>query len=1022
MGAGSESEPRQGNLELGLNEAVARPRVDGIIAEHLEAEGAVVLCAGAGMGKTMAAEERVRAVREAGGSAIHLRLSGRAPSSACRSIREAARAVLAGKRHARLVVLDDVPALDEDEVASVATSVARLLEDGRQVLVCLRPDALPLALALGAPIVHAGTLLVREEELIRWNVALADNPRIAIEATAGIPALVAALCGEPAVLAPGAAGPTAFSEALQRMVGCALEGCLMDEERRLRCAMLLMGAGYISEAQGVAGRSDASVLAQMQRDEPLFGLDLSKGEFQIVGSQGPAGADALAAAVQAAKAFPDLASRVVEVLAWRGDFRRCGDVARRCLAPDELRRLVGAWPVEFLNAGRIELVSEALNAQGRARVRGLNAARVAHAALVGSREDLDRALPLVAGAQTRREQTVHRQVELLLRARNLDSRVPVVALSEAGDVSDPVVRLLSTHVVARSMIWRGEFTRAFRYLLVGGELLAGNTVASALLQGDFDLARCLAGDMPSRTEDERSVRAATMLAAYGMDDLVVYQQGIRPLLAALAGHACPEVQLESCLSRSVRRGDVLVQGLALLALACSDLRKDALARAHVRASRALEVARRANCAWMALGAMLADGISLARLGDTGALESIAVSGGREGVFARLALHALGSNGGAPGKLRAELGQHLAREEDLMPLVNLLAWACNRELVHEALSGQWSSRLAQFERAMEAWFPPATEPAMDAVGTSSSPAPDEVVQVRMLGKFEVVVRGKHVSESAWGRRSAQQLLMLLVAAQGHTLSRSEAMEAIWPESDYVAGRGNLYTALSALRKVLGEAQDGTPCVLGMTGYLSLNTDYVHSDVDEFEALAQKLLSGHGGDDWTVETCERLSALYGGELFIPTLGSPSIFLRRRNGLRRLFVDAMVMGSEAALRQGDAREAIQLARDAYRAAPLREDAVAALVQALFASGRAVEAKEAYDAFSASTIRASGMPPSARLRALYGSMAGAEQRRPSAQEPQLFHEEEPAQVRRTPKRARRRKAAPEAQEQGALVLEELA
>ena len=88
MGAGSESEPRQGNLELGLNEAVARPRVDGIIAEHLEAEGAVVLCAGAGMGKTMAAEERVRAVREAGGSAIHLRLSGRAPSSAGRSIRD----------------------------------------------------------------------------------------------------------------------------------------------------------------------------------------------------------------------------------------------------------------------------------------------------------------------------------------------------------------------------------------------------------------------------------------------------------------------------------------------------------------------------------------------------------------------------------------------------------------------------------------------------------------------------------------------------------------------------------------------------------------------------------------------------------------------------------------------------------------------------------------------------------------------------------------------------------------------
>lgn len=996
MGAKRGHGPRQDSLDLGMEEFVARPRLDGIVAEHLAAEGIVALCAGSGMGKTALAEMRVRDVREAGGAAIHLQLSGRKPASACRSIREAARSLLAGRRQARLVVLDDVPSLGEDQLASIERAVRQLVEDGRQVLMCLRPESAQLAQAVDAPIVRASALLVREMELARWGAPLADSPRRTFELTGGIPALVAALRHEPPPLIPLPGGDSILARTMEQLVRASLEGSLMDEERRLRCAMLLMGAGHVGEAQGVVGRSDAGLVAQMQRDEPLFGLNVADGFFQVVGALGPFAESVLRPAAELARAeYPDLARKVVDVLAWRGDFQRCGEVARLCLGQAECRSLVANWSVELLNAGQTELVAAALGASTDADAPPLDVARVALAALVGSREELDHALPLAPPTRTRREQTVRTQAELLLRARSLDAHVPAAPPMEPGGAPDAIVRGLSIHVVARSMLWRGEFSRAFRYLLVGGEPHSSDTVASALLGMDFDVARCLAGDMPSREADDRSALSAMAFAGGGLSDLAQYTKSLRTALAAFAGRLSEAPSQESCLSRAARRGDTLVQAFASLALACCDLRRDALARAHVRAERARSLAQKGGCEYLGLASALVDGIAQERLGDDAPLRKLAAEDDPIAVFSQLALVALGREEGTSGELRASIEALLEGAVDYLPVLQLLAWSCSHDVVHDAISGKWSSRLSQYERAMVAWSPPSSSGSSG--GEDSRPASENVVRVRMLGRFDVTVCGRRVSEASWGRRSARHLLMLLAASERHTISRSEAMEAIWPESDYISGRGNLYTALSTLRKALGTELDGKPFITGTTGYLQLNEECVVCDVDEFEAMAQRILSGRGGDRWTVEECERLSALYEGELFVPTLISPEIFLRRRGILRRLYVDAMVTGSEAALRLGDPREAIQLARDAHRVAPLREDAVAALVRGLFATGRVVEAKEAYDEFASSSISVSGMPPSSRLRTLYGSFAGSSNRaEKEGQESVVFEGEKPTSRRR--------------------------
>jgi DNA-binding SARP family transcriptional activator/tetratricopeptide (TPR) repeat protein len=78
-----------------------------------------------------------------------------------------------------------------------------------------------------------------------------------------------------------------------------------------------------------------------------------------------------------------------------------------------------------------------------------------------------------------------------------------------------------------------------------------------------------------------------------------------------------------------------------------------------------------------------------------------------------------------------------------------------------------------------------------------------LEVRMLGRFEVLVDSRPVPAEAWVSHRATDLVKLLALASGHRLARDEVLETLWPKLGTDAAAANLHKAASYVRRALGD---------------------------------------------------------------------------------------------------------------------------------------------------------------------------------------------------------------------------
>jgi DNA-binding SARP family transcriptional activator len=175
----------------------------------------------------------------------------------------------------------------------------------------------------------------------------------------------------------------------------------------------------------------------------------------------------------------------------------------------------------------------------------------------------------------------------------------------------------------------------------------------------------------------------------------------------------------------------------------------------------------------------------------------------------------------------------------------------------------------------------------------APADDEPagppVQVRVLGRFEVLVAGRLVPAAAWQSRKARDLLRILVARRGRPVPRPELSELLWPDDDPGRTGHRLSVLLSIVRQVLDPDRraPGDGLVVADGAGLALDTGRLLIDVEVFladvayarslrrrgdAAAARTLLgaavAGYTGDafaddpysDWTAPLREEARATY------------------------------------------------------------------------------------------------------------------------------------------------------------------
>ena len=91
--------------------------------------------------------------------------------------------------------------------------------------------------------------------------------------------------------------------------------------------------------------------------------------------------------------------------------------------------------------------------------------------------------------------------------------------------------------------------------------------------------------------------------------------------------------------------------------------------------------------------------------------------------------------------------------------------------------------------------------VDGRQLSETSAGSGAVEVRVLGRFEVVVGGREVPLPAWRSRQARTLLKILVARRGRAIGRAELCELLWPDDEPRRTARRLSVLLSAVRAVL-----------------------------------------------------------------------------------------------------------------------------------------------------------------------------------------------------------------------------
>jgi len=510
--------------------------------------------------------------------------------------------------------------------------------------------------------------------------------------------------------------------------------------------------------------------------------------------------------------------------------------------------------------------------------------------------------------------------------------------------------------------------------------------------------------------------------------LAAYQRALPDILGVIAGGQSGNA-LDQAISRAGIEGDSALQTAFAIFKCVDELRRGDWLAVSVRANRAIDAARGTTFPYLRQTCELFRAVARLLMGDDSYLIDMATKPDKgQSVPRDLARLIVGTCRGEQlfGRVKnprsAEIPQKslkltmLSRSSlsrDALWLVQVLANDCGElsTLLRLQLPASWKHALnrANFgtegtdaqdnprsRKATAQEMRPRTntaDPEVLRTGAAGSAGSTQAADVRtaalrtdellgtsavlqrhtvylsMLGGFTAMLDGKTVAQERLRSRRCGEVLALLCIAPKHAMRRVQLVEILWPTLDFRSGNQRLYEALSVGRKALGSGRYSgyDPFVVSKgKGMVALNPDCVTCDIDLFQRAATEATKKEGIHEMVVEQASTARTLYGGDLDSAILHDIDEALQFKEHLRYIFATAMVAGARAAMATERQQLAVQFAQDACVACRTREDAAAALMEALCLANRTLEAREAYEQFCSRLISLTGMPPSRGLRDL--------------------------------------------------------
>ena len=230
-----------------------------------------------------------------------------------------------------------------------------------------------------------------------------------------------------------------------------------------------------------------------------------------------------------------------------------------------------------------------------------------------------------------------------------------------------------------------------------------------------------------------------------------------------------------------------------------------------------------------------------------------------------------------------------------------------------------------------------------------------LEIRLLGTFQVTVDGR---PAGTGGSKRDALLALLALRSGRPVSVDALIDALWDADVPASPRNAIHHHVARLRAALGQES-----IVGSGNGYALENAITDALVFE-DLLAESRAALRAGDARTAAgVAARALALCRGRALdgLPQTLWVGAEAERLEGLR---IDALEERFEAALELGEHREIVSELQRAIRESPFRERLWRQLMVALYRSGRAADALEAYQSARRVLVEELGLEPGPELR----------------------------------------------------------
>lgn len=245
-----------------------------------------------------------------------------------------------------------------------------------------------------------------------------------------------------------------------------------------------------------------------------------------------------------------------------------------------------------------------------------------------------------------------------------------------------------------------------------------------------------------------------------------------------------------------------------------------------------------------------------------------------------------------------------------------------------------------------------------------------LEIRLLGRFQVLRDGEAVRSAAFDGRLARLLVRVLAIQRGSLVPRDVLADILWGERPPADPDANLDVLVHRARRALGDA---SLIITGLGGYALADGDGIWIDAEQFRASVRQGREHAAVGDHAIAlgAFRRALDVWRGEPL-----AEDVYADWAEGWRRellaLQLEALEGGAGAALFLDAAHHAAQLAEMAIVREPLRESPRLLLVKALARVGDSAGALRVFDEYARTLAGELGVEPSPEAINLRGTLLG--------------------------------------------------